>query len=506
MMSTRTRLTDRLPRIAALALALGASAATAGTPPAGTPPAGTPSAAALPADTPAQPAPGPLPPPANVQLARDVLRELIGIRSVHDAGTRAVAERIAARFLANGFGPDEVQLLADPKFPQQANVVVRLRGRGLGRPVMWIGHLDVVEARTEDWSLPPFELTERDGWFYGRGTSDMKDQDAAIVASLIRLRQEGYVPDRDLIAAFTADEEVGLEQDGVPWLLAAHRELVDAGLVINPDGSSGEILAGRRGTFGVETSQKTYMTFLLETTNPGGHSSEPRPDNAITQLAAGLVRLGHYAFPYQVNATTRLYFRQMAALSGGARRADMLAVAADKPDLRAAARLARDVTLNPILHTTCVPTLLAGGHQENALPQRAQATVQCRVFPGETIEQTRATLQRVVADPAIRVTLGPPVIPAPETVPAPEVLGAIERVTQSMWPGVPVIPQMSAGASDNIYTRAAGIPSYGVSGAWEDFSDDRAHGRDERRAVAAFDESVEFTYRLMKELGAAPQP
>jgi acetylornithine deacetylase/succinyl-diaminopimelate desuccinylase-like protein len=452
----------------------------------------------------AAPAPGPLPPEANRRLAHDVLRELVGIRSVHEVGTRAAAEAVAARFLANGFGPDEVQVLADEQFPQQANVVVRLRGRGHGRPVMWIGHLDVVAARPEDWSLPPFRLTEKDGWFYGRGTSDMKDQDAAILASLIRLRQEGYVPERDLIAAFTADEEVGLEQDGVPWLLKAHRPLVDAALVINPDGSSGEIVAGRRATFGVETSQKTYMTFVLETTNPGGHSSEPRPDNAIYQLAAGLVRLGHYQFPYKANATTRLYFRQMAALSSGRRRADMLAVAADKLDPAAAARLAQDVTLNPILHTTCVATMLAAGLQENALPQRAQATVQCRVFPDETIEQTRATLVRVVADPAIRVALGPPVIPAPETVPDPAVLGVIERVAHSMWPGVPVIPQMAAGASDNIYTRAAGIPSYGVSGAWEDLSDDRAHGRDERREIGAFDESVEFTYRLMKALGAAP--
>ncbi len=471
---------NRILHLAALALTMGASAILA---------------------APAQPSPGPLPPAANRQLALDLLRDLVAIRSVHEAGTRAAAETVAARLLANGFHPDEVRLIADPQYPHQANVVVRLRGRGLGRPVMWIGHLDVVEARPEDWSLPPFELTERDGWLYGRGTTDMKDQVAAVVASLIRLRQEGYVPDRDLIAAFTADEEVGLEQDGVPYLLRAHRELVDAGLVINPDGSSGEIAAGRRLTFGVETSQKTYMTFLLETTNPGGHSSTPRPDNAITQLAAGLVRLGAYSFPYKLNATTRLYLRKLAELDSGERRADLLAAAGDPPDLAAAARLASDITLNPILHTTCVATLLSAGHQENALPQRAQATVQCRVFPGESIEETRATLERVVADPGIRVRLGPPVIPAAETAPAPQVLGAIERVAHSLWPGVPVIPQMSAGANDNIYTRAAGIASYGVSGAWEDFGDDRAHGRDERRAANAFYESVEFTYRLMKELG-----
>jgi acetylornithine deacetylase/succinyl-diaminopimelate desuccinylase-like protein len=450
----------------------------------------------------AAPTPGPVPPVANQQLARDVLRELVEIRSVHEVGTRAVAEAIAARLLANGFTADEVRVVADEKFPHQVNVVARLKGRGLGKPVMWIGHIDVVEARPEDWSLPPFQLTEKDGWFYGRGTSDMKDQDAAVIASLIRLRQEGYVPNRDIIAAFTADEEVGLEQDGVPYLLEAHRDLVDAALVIDPDGSSGEIVGGRRMTLGIETSQKTYMTFLLETTNAGGHSSEPRPDNAIYQLAAGLTRLGQYHFPFTSNATTRLYFRQMAALDSGRRRADMLAVAADKLDVAAAARLASDVTLNPILHTTCVATMLAAGHQENALPQRAQATVQCRVMPGETIEATRATLVRVVADPAIRVTLGPPVIPALESPPSPAILGMFEHVAHSMWPGVPVIPQMAAGASDNIYTRAAGIPSYGVSGAWEDFSDARAHGRDERRETGTFYESVEFTYRLMKGLGS----
>jgi acetylornithine deacetylase/succinyl-diaminopimelate desuccinylase-like protein len=459
-------------------------------------------ALAIPMFASAAPAPGPVPPAANQQLARDVLRELVEIRSVHDVGTQATAAAIAARLLANGFSADEVQVVANEKYPHQVNVVARLKGRGVGKPVMWIGHMDVVEARPEDWSLPPFTFTEKDGWFYGRGTSDMKDQDAAMIASLIRLRQEGYVPGRDIVAAFTADEEVGLEEDGVPYLLKAHRELVDAGLVINPDGSSGEIVNGQRRTFGVETSQKTYMTFVLETTNAGGHSSEPRPDNAIYQLAAGLTRLGHYQFPFKLNATTRLYFRQSAALESGQRAADMRAVARQKPDLAAAAHLARDVTLNPILHTTCVATMLAAGHQENALPQRAQATVQCRVMPGETIEETRATLVRVVADPTIRVALGPPVIPAPESPPSRDLLDAVERVAHSMWPGVPVIPQMAAGASDNIYTRAAGIASYGVSGAWEDFSDDRAHGRDERREARAFYESVEFTYRLMKELGS----
>jgi acetylornithine deacetylase/succinyl-diaminopimelate desuccinylase-like protein len=451
----------------------------------------------------AAPTPGPLPPAANQQLARDLLRELVEIRSVHDVGTRETAAVIAARLRANGFGEDEVRVLPQDKYPQQVSVVARLRGRGLGKPVMWICHMDVVEARPEDWSLPPFQLTEKDGWFYGRGTLDMKDQCAAMVAGLVRLRQEGYVPDRDIITAFTADEEVGLEQDGLDDLLSRHRELVDAGLVINPDDHCGRLVQGRRLTLDVETSEKTYVTFTLETTSDGGHSSEPRPDNAIYRLAHGLTRLEQYQFPFRTNPTTRLYFQRVAAFESGQRRADMLAVARGTvPDAAAAARLARDVPLNSILHTTCVATMLSGGHQENALPQRARATVQCRVMPGETVEQTQAALVHAAADPGIRVQLAAPVVPAPESPPTPEFLGSVERVANSMWPGVTVIPTMAAGASDSIYTRAAGMPSYIVNGTWEDFEDDRRHGRDERREVSVFYENLEFTYRLMKELSS----
>ncbi len=265
--------------------------------------------------------------------------------------------------------------------------------------------MDVVDARAEDWTLPPFKFIEKDGYFYGRGTSDMKDEDAAMAASIIRLRKEGYVPDRDIIAAFTADEEVGLDQDGPAYLLKNTPKLVNAGLVINPDGGSGEILDGKRLDFSVETAQKTYMTFTMEVTNKGGHSSEPRPDNAIYELANGLVKLSHYDFPFKTNATTRNYFRHLAERTTGPRQADLIALSRLPLDVAAAKRAARDVANNAILHTTCVATMLAAGVQENALPSRATATIQCRVFPDETIASVRKTLETVVADPGIKVSL-----------------------------------------------------------------------------------------------------
>lgn len=447
----------------------------------------------------------PLPPPDNRKLAHDIFRDIVEVHSVHDVGTGGVADILVKVLIANGFAAADVHVLPETLYPKQVNVVVRLKGKGEGKPVMWICHMDVVEAKAEDWTLPPFKFTEKDGYFYGRGTSDMKDEDAAVAASLIRLRKEGYVPDRDIIVAFTADEEVGEEQDGPAFLLKAHRDLVDAGLVINPDGGSGEIENGRRLDFGVETSQKTYVTFTLEVTNKGGHSSEPRPDNAIYRLANGLVRLSQFQFPFKTNATTRLYFERMAALQTGQKRADMLALSKSlKADVAAAKRLSQDVALNAILHSTCVATILNAGVQENALPARAVATVQCRIMPDETVAGTEATLQKVLADPGIKVSQPGMVTQAPESPPTPQLLKSVETVVHSMWPGVPVIPAMAAGASDSIFTRNAGIPSYGIGGGWNDIHDIRAHGRDERMKQSTFYETVEFTYRLMKEIGRAP--
>ncbi len=446
----------------------------------------------------------PLPPQQNQTLAHDIFRDIVEVRSVHDVGTKGVADILVKYLKAGGFTDDEVQVVPEANFPQQVNVVVRIKGNGKSqeKPVMWICHMDVVDAKADDWTLPPFQFTEKDGYYYGRGTSDMKDEDAAAAASLIRLKQEGFVPDRDIIVAFTADEEVGQDQDGPAYLLKNARPLVDAGLVIDPDGGSGEIENGKRLDFTVETSQKTYVTYTMTVTNKGGHSSEPRPDNAIYELAHALVRLSKYQFPFKTNATTRLYFKAMAARQSGQTRADMLALAASpKVNAKAAARLATDPAMNAILHSTCVATMLQAGVQENALPSRAVATVQCRIMPDETVEGTKAALQKVVADPAITMAELGFLTRGPASPPDPKLLSAVTKVADSMWPGVPVVPVMAAGASDALFTRGAGIPSYGVGGGWNDIHDIRMHGRNERMKVSTFYETVEFTYRLMKQLG-----
>lgn len=453
---------------------------------------------ALTASAAPMPPPGPLPPPASQRLAHDILRDLVAVRSVHAIGTAQTANILKAYFLKAGFAPADVVTAADPKYPHQVNLVVRLRGTGKARPVLWLGHMDVVDARPQDWSLPPFRLTGKDGWLYGRGTTDMKNGDAALAAALIRLKQEGYRPARDIIAAFTADEEVGEEQNGVAWLVKNRRALIDAAFAINVDGASGEISNGRRLDYGVETSQKVYLTWHLTAANKGGHSSEPRPDNAIYQLSAALTRLAHYSFPIALNDTTRAYFTRMAELESGPKRADMLAAATS--DMAAARRLTRDTAFNALLHTTCVATMLSAGVQENALPSSAQATVQCRVMPGESAESVKQRIAAAIADPAIRIAMSGSFQPSPPSPLSPDILGPIEKTVHAMWPGVPVIPVMVAGASDSIFTRKAGIPSYGASGDWDDIADVRAHGRDERRWAPDFYASVEFTARLMKAL------
>jgi acetylornithine deacetylase/succinyl-diaminopimelate desuccinylase-like protein len=451
--------------------------------------------------------PGPMPPADNQKLAHDIFRDLVQVRSVHDIGTKGTADVIVRYLKANGFTDSEIHVAPETKYPNQVNVVVRIKGKGKGKAVMWICHMDVVDAKKADWTpgLDPYKFTVKDGYWYGRGTSDMKDEDAAVAASLIRLKKEGYVPDRDIVVAFTADEEVGLEQDGPQFLVQHRKDLVgDVGLVMNPDGGSGEIRNGKRVDFAIETVQKTYMTFKAETTNKGGHSSEPRPDNAIYQLADGLVKLAAYQFPYKTNATTRAYFASRAQQSSGQHKADLLAASKEPLDNAVAARLAKDTSMNAILHTTCVATMLKAGVQENALPSSADATIQCRVFPGESAAQTQATLQKVMSDPGIKVSLLEPVQPAPETVPDPKVMATVAGVVHDMWgKDVPVMPVMMAGASDSIFTRAAGIPSYGVGGGWWDVDDIRAHGRDERNNPSNFYQTTEFTYRLMKALGTA---
>ncbi|HZO21295.1 MAG TPA: M20/M25/M40 family metallo-hydrolase [Steroidobacteraceae bacterium] len=446
---------------------------------------------------------GPVPPEADRELARSILAELVQIDTTHEHGSTRAAEIMRQQLQAAGFPSDDLVLLAPEDKPTKGNLIVRLHGRGRGRPILYLGHLDVVEARREDWSSDPFELLQKDGWFYGRGTEDMKDGDAALMETLIRLKREHFRPARDIIVAFTADEEAGGDANGPAFLLREHRDLIDAEMVLNLDGGGGALQNDERLFFSVGTSEKVYVTFTLETTSPGGHGSLPGPDNAIYRLAHGLTRLEALRFPVMMTDTTRASFRQLAPLHSGAEQADMLAVAGSPPDPGAAERLSQTVRLNAQLRTTCVATLISGGHAENALPQRAKATIQCRMMPGDTAQNVQALLVSTLDDSAIHVSLDAPPILSPESPLTAPVLNKVTRVVHSMWPGVPIVPTMATGFSDGRQTRNAGMPTYDVSGLWNDVNDNRAHGRDERISVQAFDESVEYTYKLMKAFASA---
>lgn len=432
--------------------------------------------------------------------ANELLRELVEINSTHAHGSTDAAKALAAHFLAAGFAAQDVTFLAPDDYPSEGNLVVHLRGRAPGRPVLYIGHLDVVEAKREDWNYDPFKLTEHGGWLYGRGVIDMKGQDVAMAIALMRLKREGFQPAHDLIVAFTADEEAGGAANGVSWLLATHRELIDAQIVINPDGGEAGMKQGRKLYVAVQTSEKNFLTFGVETTDKGGHSSRPTADNPIYRLAAALTRLSQYRFPVHLIETTKQYFARRSALEAGQTQADMRAVGVGNADQATIDRLSAVVETNIMLRTTCTATQIEGGHAENALPQRARATLQCRVIPGESADSVQATLQAVLADPLVKFSTITPATPSPESPLTPRLVHEVENVVHDLWPQVMVLPEMSPGASDSRYTRAVNMPSYGIDAMFDDLDDGRAHGRDERIGVQAFDQDVEFTYRLMKIL------
>lgn len=454
------------------------------------------------APAPAGAADGPVPPDEDRDLAREMLRELVGINTTHAFGSTRAAETIRTWLLRANFDERDVVLVTPPGKPTKGNVVVRYRGRGRDRPVLLLGHLDVVEARRDDWTYDPFTLTEQDGWYYGRGTVDMKNEVAALAATLVRLKRERFVPDRDVIVAFTADEEPGGDANGPEFLLQNHRALVDAAIALNLDGGGGARIDGQRRWFQIGTSEKTYVTYTFETTSPGGHGSLPDADNAIYRLGAALARVEALRFPVRMTATTRASFAAFAEVAPGPDSADMRAIAQDPANVEAADRLSRTPRHNAQLRTTCVATLINGGHAENALPQRARATVQCRMLPGDTGESVQSALVQAVNDPRVTVTMDAPPIVSPESPPTERVLSTVRSVATSMWPGVPLVPTMAAYFTDDRQTRSAGIPSYDVSGVWMDPSENRAHGRDERIPIRAFDESVEYTYRLVKAFAA----
>ena len=442
----------------------------------------------------------------NDQRVRDIFEQLININTTGSSGSTTIAaQAMADRLTQGGFPPADVQVIG-PANSKNYNLVARLRSTGTRpqKPIVLLAHLDVVEARREDWSLDPFTFTEKDGFFYGRGTLDIKDGDAILVATLVRLKQEGYKPNRDLIVALTTGEEGGSDYNGVEWLLQNHRDLVDGAFVINMDSGDPVILNGKRVMRSVQASEKVYVTFKLEVHNPGGHSSLPTKNNAIYRLAAALGRVAAYEFPAQLNEITRATFERWATLQqgGGQLALDMAAVARPTPDSAALRRLSDASPLyNAQLRTTCVATELTGGHAENALPQMAAATVNCRVMPGTPQDEVQGTLARVVNDTAVKISVVSPATPSPPSPLTPEVMGAIERVTKRLW-NIPVVPVMETGATDGLYFRNAGVPVYGVSGVFVDINDIRAHGRDERIGVQDYYDGAEYIYQLAKELSS----
>jgi acetylornithine deacetylase/succinyl-diaminopimelate desuccinylase-like protein len=455
-------------------------------------------------------------PPASAQSreeinhqAREIFQQLIEINTTDSVGNVTTAsEAMAARFRAAGFAGQDV-VVAGPN-DRKKNLIVRYHGSGQRKPLLFIGHLDVVEARREDWSLDPFRFVEKDGFFYGRGTEDMKAGDAMLIVNFIRLKQQGFVPDRDLILALTADEEGGAS-NGVDWLLRTHRDWIDAEYCINLDGGEFERDKGKRLSAAIQASEKVYVDFQFESLNPGGHSSVPSPDNAIYHLSNALSRLQNFSFPLEISEITRNYFSRTAALTSGPFSADLKAVAKQPPDLAAIQRISKDPYFNSLLHTTCVATLLSGGHAPNALPQTARANVNCRIFPGEDPEEVRKTLERVAADPKVSITTvtqkAPdgsvaPVVSVPPSPLRPELTGAMEKTIASIWPGLPLVATMSTGATDGKFLRIAGIPTYGIACMFYELDDNRAHGKDERISAQDFYDGVEFNYRLLRVLSS----
>jgi len=444
------------------------------------------------------------------EMARDIFKQLVEINSTDSVGSTTVAaQAMAKRLLDAGFPAADVTVIGPND--RKGNLVVRYRGRpgAAKRPILIIGHLDVVEARREDWTTDPFKFVEENGYFYGRGTQDMKEADAIAVTDFIRLRKEGYVPNRDIILALTADEEGG-KSNGVSWLLQNHRDLVDAEFALNPDSGGVTTDHGKPLSVEFEATEKLYGDYQVLATNPGGHSSLPKPDNAIYHVADALGVLEKSPFPFELNSVTREYFGQMAKIETGQTAADMRAILGEHPDPAAIQRLSQDARYNSTMRTTCVATMLSGGHAPNALPQRAEANVNCRIFPGHSQEDIRLALIHLFGDPKLAVryrsdagelmdhgsdrkAMVPPPLRA-------DVMDSLRKVAAQLWPGAPVIPTMETGSSDSIYTMTAGIPSYGITGIAIDRDDVRMHGKDERLKVDSYYTGVEFYHLFLKAL------
>ncbi|MBI3789606.1 MAG: M20/M25/M40 family metallo-hydrolase [Gemmatimonadetes bacterium] len=437
---------------------------------------------------------------ADQKEARDILREIVNINSTSGTlGVKKAAEAMRNRLLKPGYPAADVLLLG-PK-PELTAVVARLRGRNTGKkPILLMAHLDAVAANPKDWPFDPFTFQEKDGWYYGRGSDDDKSGVANIVANFVRWKREKWVPDRDIVAVLSADEET--EGKSIAWLLEKHRDKIDAEYALNADGGGGALDKGKPLANTVQASEKTYVDFRVEVTNRGGHSSVPRADNAIYELAEALVAFGKYTFPVRLNEVSRAFFAQGAATQSAEVAALMRAAAKDDADAQAKLS-AMNPYWNSVMRTTCVATMLDGGHADNALPQRAGALINCRMAPDDPTDSVMAVIQRVVG-PKAKVTLAWKVVSSPVSPLRADVMGVFTKLTNERFPGATVIPEMSTGATDGLFTRNAGIPTYGVSAVFaEQGEPSRAHGQEERVGVKAFHEAVEFWYEMVKQLGTA---
>jgi acetylornithine deacetylase/succinyl-diaminopimelate desuccinylase-like protein len=441
---------------------------------------------------------------ANQDSARSIFKELIEINTTHSTGnTTTAADAIAKRLFAAGFSEKDV-LVVGPEL-RNYNLVVRLHGTGKRPPLLLLSHLDVVEARRADWSMDPFILTEKDGYFYGRGTSDIKDGSAILVANFIRMKKEGFIPDRDLILALTAGEEGRDVYNGAEWLVKNQRPLIDAEFCINMDAGDPQEKNGKRICRTIQVSEKGVLNLILEVKNPGGHGSVPSKDIAIYRLADGLVKMQYFDFPVRLNDITKSYFYKMSSFESGQISEDMKAVSNNPPDSLAIKRLSGSPYYNALFRNTCVATLLEAGHAINALPQSAKASLNCRIMPGIPQTEILKEMNRLLADSQIVVTVMDSLENNPSFPVNPAVMKTVGQVTEKLWPGVPVVPVMDVGASDGIYLRSAGIPTYGISGVFIDEDDNRAHGKDERIGVKEFYDGLQYEYELIKAFSSGRQ-
>jgi acetylornithine deacetylase/succinyl-diaminopimelate desuccinylase-like protein len=440
------------------------------------------------------------------QELRAIYQELVEMNTTASVGscTRA-AQAMAGRLSKGGYADADLQLIVPPGAPSKGNLVARLKGTGAKKPLLLLAHLDVVEAKREDWSRDPFKLVEEDGYFYARGAFDNKAQGAIFVANMLRYKRDKLKPKRDLILALTCDEEtVPSEFDGVDYLLKHHRPLIDAELALAEGGFIALDGGGKPVSHGVQSGEKIFQNFGLEVTNKGGHSSVPVRDNAIVQLADGLSRLGKFDFPFRLTPTTRSYFERTAEVIGGVQAADMKAILNEPPDMAAMARLARAAPFyNASVRTTCTPTTVNAGHATNALAQRAQAVVNCRILPGESVAQVQQTLQQVLGDAQIRISLIGTAVLAPAPPTNALLMKTVQDLSARMWPGIPVIPTMTAGATDGRYLNTAGIWTYGVSGLYKEANGGGIHGLNERLRVQSLYEGQLFLYELAIVLAEA---